>query len=344
MSLPAVLSSGWAKLAVTGVLLTLPFAGGYLTNADVRVGVSFQGEVPGLRFRSAPGSLFKRAANVFETELGKSTPTVLGETMEFLEERYGIESTCAPTPVIDVFRSDFLTGNFVLTDGAWALFTPADLEGRPCPVHTLDPVLEGRQPSFYLETILQRGNYRVDLEVGAVHFPLEPQVKIVQVLVLPAKPGLELGGTYVAEHGPYTLVPLNAADLTVPFDDLIYGYMRLSWGSLREDVQLESLEPNTTSPAGYKSQTLLLQSPVFGTGIYVADYAAMAVSWAPDPELTGNPQIGLPRNPILTPLRVNFRYQGRARFGYVPSRGVHAPCVSDFSDPSNLKICPNDVP
>jgi hypothetical protein len=340
MSLPAVLSSGWAKLAVAGVFLTVPFAGSLFSSSDVRLSVSYQGEVPGLRFRNDAGSLFKRSKTIFETELGRSTPTVLNETTEFLEERYGIETTCPLVPVVDVFRSDFLTGNIVMTDGAWALYTAEDLAGGPCPETTLEP----RQPSFYLETILQRGPFRADLEVGQIHVPFEPAVKIVQVLVLPAKPGLELGGTYAVEHGAYTLVPLSPADLTVPYDDILYGYMRLSWGSLREDIQIESLEPNTTSPAGYKSQTLLFASPTFGTGVYVADYAAMATSWAADPELTGNPVLGIPRNPILTPRRVNFRYQGRARFPYVPSHGVHAPCVSDFSDPANLKICPADVP
>lgn len=339
MSLPAVLSSGWAKMAITGVFLTIPFAG-FLANTDVRLGVSYQGEVPGLRFRDDPASLFKRSATVFETELGKSTQTVLGEATEYLEERFGVESPCPLVPVVDVFRSDFLTGNIVLTDGAWALYTADDLAGGPCPVTTLEP----RQPSFYLETILQRGNYRVDLEIGPVRLPVEPQVKIVQVLVLPAKPNLVVGGTYAAEHGAYTLVPIDPSDLTVPFDDLIYGYMRLSWGNLRETIQIESLEPNHTSPSGYKAQTLLFASPTFGTGIYVADYAAMATSWAPDPELTGNPVLGIPRNPILTPRRVNFRYQGRARFPYDPGDGVHAPCVSDFSDPANLKICPSTLP
>jgi hypothetical protein len=341
MSLPAVLSSGWAKLAVTGVFLTIPFAGNLFANTDVRLGVSYQGEVPGLRFRNEPGSLFKRSATIFETELGRDTATVLGDTTEFLEERFGIETTCPLVPVVDVFRSDFLTGNIVITDGAWALYTAADLEGGPCPATTLEP----RQPSFYLETILQRGTYRVDLEVAQIRLPFEPNVKIVQVLVLPAKPGIELGGTYAAEHGSYTLVPISPADLTVPFDDILFGYMRLSWGnSLREDIQIESIEPNSTSPAGYKSQTLLFSSPTFGTGIYVADYAAMAVSWDADPELTGNPVLGIPRNPILTPRRVNFRYQGRARFPYTPSVGVHAPCVSDFSDPANLRICPPTLP
>jgi hypothetical protein len=159
------------------------------------------------------------------------------------------------------------------------------------------------------------------------------------VLVLPGKPGLELGGTYAAEHGSYTLVPITPADLTVPYDDIIYGYMRLSWGSLREDIQIESIEPNGTTAAGYKTQTLLLSSPTFGTGVYVADYAAMAVSWAPDPELIGNAGIGLPANPILTPRRVNFRYQGRARFPYAPSQGVHAPCVADATH-----FCPPSLP
>jgi hypothetical protein len=340
MSFPAVLSSGWAKLAVTGVFLTIPLVGVF-AHTDTRLSVSFQGEVPGLRFRNDPGSLFKRSATNFETELGRSTATVLADTTEYLEERFGIETTCPLVPVVDVFHSDFLTGHIVMTDGAWALYTAEDLAGGPCPVTTLEP----RQPSFYLETILQRGNYRVDLEIASIRVPVEPQVKIVQVLVLPSKPGIELGGTYAAEHGDYTLVPINPADLTTPFDDIIFGYMRLSWGgSVREDIHVESLEPNHTSPAGYKAQTLLFQSPTFGTGIYVADYAAMAVSWAADPEIIGNPVLGIPRNPILTPRRVNFRYQGRARFPYNPSHGVHSPCVSDFSDPSNLKICPSTLP
>lgn len=339
MNLLAWASSGWTKPAVAGVLLAVPAFFGALAS-DVRLGVSFQGEVPGLRYRNDPDSLFVRSAHNFETQVGQSTPAMLAETTEYLEERFGFTTHCPLVPVVDVFRSDFATGHVVMTDGAWAMYTDADLAGGPCPVTTLEP----RQPSFYLETILQRGSYRVDLALGVLRLPIEPSVKIVQALVLPAKAGLVTGGTFAAEHGAYELVPLNPADLTEPFDDLIYGTMRLDWGRFHEDIHVESLEPDTTSPSGYKAQTLLMQSHTFGTGIYQADYAAMAVSWAADPELTGNPLLGIPRNPILTPRRVYFRYQGQAVFPYSPAHGVHAPCVSDFGDPSNLRICPSDVP
>lgn len=339
MNLPAIATTGWGKVAAATMLLSLPILGSHLAN-DVRISVSYQGEVPGLRFRSDPDSLFVRSATNFETQLGQSTPAQLNGAVEFLDERYGIETTCPLVPVVDVFHSDFLTGNIVMTDGAWALYTASDLAGGPCPVTTLEP----RQPSFYLETILQRGNYTVDVDVGRLSLPLEPRAKIVQVLILPAKPGIVVGGTFAVEHGPYTLKAINPADLTTPFDDLIYGTLRVEWAGLREDIAIESLEPDTTSPAGYKSQTLLMQSPRLGTGVYVVDYAASAVSWASDPEIIGNPVLGIPRNPILTPRRVNFRYQGRALFPYQPSRDVNAPCVSDFSDPANLKICPADVP
>jgi hypothetical protein len=319
VSLSAIVSTGWGKVAAATLLLSLPLLGSHLAS-NVRVSVSFQGEVPGLRYRNDPGSLFIRSSTNFETQLGQSTPAALAGTVEYLEERFGIETTCPVVPVIDVFRSDFLTGNIVMADGAWAFYTADDLAGGPCPTTNLDP----RQPSFYLETILQRGSYTVDLSVGPLHLPISPSAKIVQVLVLPAKPGLVVGGTYAAEHGAYTLVPISPADLTVPFDDMIFGTMRLEWGGFREDIALESLEPNTTSPAGHKSQTLLLDSPRFGTGVYVADYSAMA--------------------PYLTPRRVNFRYQGSALFPFNPATDVHAHCVSDFSDPANLKICPDSAP
>jgi hypothetical protein len=338
VSLSAIVSTGWGKVAAASLLLSLPLLGSHFAS-DARVSVSFQGEVPGLRFRNDPGSLFVRSSTNFETQLGQSTPAALAGTVEYLEERFGIETSCPVVPVVDVFRSNFLTGNIVMADGAWAFYTDADLAGGPCPVTTLEP----RQPSFYLETILQRGTYTVDVELGGLHFPISPSAKIVQVLILPSKSGIVVGGTYAAEHGAYTLVPISPADLTVPFDDMIYGTMRLDWGHFREDIALESLEPNTTSPAGNKSQTLLLSSPRFGTGIYVADYSASAVSWAADPELTGNPVLGIPRNPILTPRRVNFRYQGRALFPYEPASGVHVACVSDFSNPANLKVCPADA-
>jgi len=340
MGLLAAFSSTWARTATLGVAMVVPYFAGHF-RSDIRIGVSFQGETPGLRFRSDPDSLFVRSATIFESRLGMNTSEVLGSTGEYLEERFGITSSCAPIPVVDVFRSNFLTGDIRLTDGAWALYTDADLAGGPCPTTTLEP----RQPSYYMETILQRGDYRVDLELGGFRLPVEPDVELVQVLVLPAKAGLVAGGTFAAEHGAYELHAIAPADLTVPFDDMIFGYMKLDFGhGVREIVHFESLEPDTTSPSGYKSQTLLLESSTFGTGIYAADYAAMATSWAPDPELTGNPVLGIPRNPMLTPRRVNFRYQGRALFPYEPSHGVHAPCVDDFSDPLNLKICPASVP
>lgn len=340
MGVFAAFSTTWARTATLGVAMVVPYFAGHF-RSDIRLGVSFQGEVPGLRFRSDADSLFQRSATVFESRLGMNTGEVLGDTGEYLEERFGVEASCAPIPVVDVFRSNFLTGDIRLTDGAWALYTDADLAGGPCPTTTLEP----RQPSYYLETIRQRGDYRVDLEFGGFALPIEPDVELIQVLVLPAKPGLVVGGTFAAEHGAYTLNAISPADLTVPFDDMIFGYMRVDFGrGVREIIHFESLEPDTTSPSGYKAQTLLLESPTFGTGIYSADYAAMAVSWAPDPELTGNAVLGIPRNPILTPRRVNFRYQGRANFPYVPAHGAHSVCVSDFSDPANLKICPNDVP
>lgn len=340
MGLFAAFSTTWARTATVGVAMVVPYFAGHFRN-DVRLSVSLQDEVPGLRFRSDPDSLFVRSATVFENRLGMNTASVLGDTHEYLEERFGIEASCPPIPVVDVFNSDFLTGDIRLTDGAWALYTDSDLAGGPCPTTTLEP----RQPSFYLETILQRGDYRVDLELGGFRLPIEPDVELVQVLVLPAKPGLVVAGTFAAEHGSYELAPIAPADLTVPFDDLVFGYMRVDFGhGAREVIHFESLEPDTTSPSGYKAQTLLLESPTFGTGIYSADYAAMATSWAPDPELTGNPVLGIPRNPILTPRRVNFRYQGRALFPYAPESGVHSPCVDDFSDPANLRICPASVP
>ncbi|MCA9576627.1 MAG: hypothetical protein R3B40_12480 [Polyangiales bacterium] len=277
---------------------------------------------------------------VFEEVAGQDTPTILGETVQFLAERYGVIAACAPVPVIDINNSDFITGNFVLADGAFALYTADDLAGGPCPQTNLDP----RQPSFYLETIEQSGDFEVSLSARGIPLPIHSDVTLVQVLILPAKSGLVLGGTYAADHGPYELIPLDPSDLTVPYDDLLYGTMVVDWRARRTLIHFESLEPNTTTPAGGKRQTMLLESPLFGTGVYEATYRAMARSWAEDPELTGNPVIGVPRNPILTPRRVDFRYHGAARFPYVPETGVHAPCESDFSDPAHLEICPSSAP
>lgn len=325
--------------ALVGTALALPLFLGH-QGGPIRFSIDFQGEVPGLRYRNEPGSLFKRSATAFETELGMSTAAELQGAVNYLATRYGIQAACPPMPMVDVFRSDFMTGNIVMTDGAWAIYTEQDLGGMGCPQSSLDP----RQPTFYFETIVQKGDFHVDMSVGEIAVPVHPDVKLVQVLMLPARAGIQLGGTYAAEHGPYELVPIQPADLTEPYDDLLYGEMRFSWGRFHETVHFESIEPNTTTPMGGKRMTFGLSHPRFGTGIYEATYNAYATSWGPDPELTGNAALGIPRNPILTPRTINFRYTAAGRFPHSPSYNVHSPCTNDFSNPANLAICPPDVP
>lgn len=325
--------------ALTGLALVTALSAGAITG-ETRLTIDFSGDVAGLRYRQDPDSLFRRSATVFEEVAGQSTPAILGETLQYLDERFGVVAACPPVPVIDINRSDFLTGNFVLADGAFALYTADDLAGGPCPQTNLDP----RLPSFYLETIAQTGDYEVALRVRGIPLPIQTDVTLVQVLILPAKDGLVVGGTYAEDHGPYELQELDPSDLTVPFDDLLYGTMVLDWRFREHLIHFESLEPNTTTPAGGKRQTLLMNSSIFGTGVYEVAFRAMAREWAEDPELTGNPVIGIPRNPILTPRRIDFRYHGAARFPYAPETGVHAPCESDFSDPLRLEICPATAP
>jgi hypothetical protein len=320
-------------------MLAIPLTG---LLSDVHMTVRFNDETPGLRFRDDPESLFVRKATAFEEEAGQSTAQVLADAMEWLGTRYGVEAACPATPVVDVFNSDFTTfpPTILFTNGAWAFYTEADLEGGPCPQTTLDP----RQPTFYMETIRQQGDFDVDLQIAGVPVLWTPDVTIVQVLVLPNKPGIALGGTYAEEHGDYVLNPLNPADLTAAYDDFIYGTMVLDWGILTRKIHVESIEPNTTTPAGTKRMTLLLDSDTFGTGLYEANYAAFAIEWDADPELTGNAALGVPRNPILTPSRIHFHYTGTATFPFDPATYVHATCTNDFSDPSNLRVCPPGVP
>jgi hypothetical protein len=320
-----------------GVMLIMPFSG-LLSNTHFTV--RFDDETPGLRFRNDPDSLFVRSATVFEEETGQSTATVLNEAMSFLSTRYGLQAACPPVPVVDVNKSNFLTGQIVMAAGAWGFYRAVDLAGGPCPATNLDP----RQPVLFMETIRQQGDYDVDMEIRNIPLLWTPDVTIVQVLILPFKTNTMLGGTFAAEHGDYTLEEIFPADLTTPFDDVLYGTMVLDWGMFRHKVGFRALEPNTTTPSGAKRQTLLLQSSLFGTGVYDVAYSAFAIAWAEDPELTGNPVIGVPRNPILTPSVINFRYTGTATFPYDPATGVHATCTNDFSNPSHLRICPDNVP
>jgi len=329
--------------ALLGFALAVPlFSFGQYTPDSVRMSIRLADEVPGLRYRDDPDSLFRRSATVFEDELGMSTEDELSGAVAFLADRFGIVAACPLMPVLDIAHSDFLSGNIVFTDGAHALYVEEDLAGGPCPASPFDP----RQPSFYLETISQKGDYTVDLAIDSFHLPVAPSATFVQVLVLPVKTGLALGGSYFEDHGPYELIPLAPADLTEPYDDILYGELRLSWfgGFFSETVHFESLEPNTTTPAGGKRNTFRLESDAWGTGFYEATYRAMATEWAEDPELTGNPVLGIPRNPILTPRYVNFRYEGTGDFPFDPATFAHAPCQSDFSDPNHLEICPPGIP
>jgi hypothetical protein len=321
------------------VMLAVPLIGSL---SDVNLTVRFNDETPGLRFRDDPDSLFVRSATVFEDDAGQSTPDVLADAMAWLGTRYGVEAACPATPVVDVFNSDFTTvpPTILFTNGAWAFYTEADLEGGACPQTSLDP----RQPTFYMETIRQEGDFDVDIAIGGLPLLWGPDVSIIQVLVLPNKPGIELGGTYVAEHGAYTLNALNPADLLTPYDDFIYGTMVLDWGLFTQNIHVESLEPDTVRPMGEKNMTLLLESDTYGTGLYEASYAAFALEWDADPELTGNAALGIPRNPILTPSRINFHYTGTATFPFDPASFTHATCTNDFSDPNNLRVCPAGVP
>jgi hypothetical protein len=320
-------------------MLAFPFAGAL---SNVHLTVRFDDETPGLRFRDDPESLFVRDATVFEDEAGQDTAQVLADAMAWLGTRYGVEAACPATPVVDVFNSDFTTfpPTVLFTNGAWAFYTEADLAGGACPQTTLDP----RQPTFYMETIRQQGDFDVDLEVGGIPVLFSPDATIVQVLVLPNKPGIALGGTYADAYGDYVLNPLNPADLLTPYDDFIYGTMVLDWGFFTQKIHVESIEPDTVTPAGGKRMTLQLESDTFGTGLYEATYAAYALEWDADPELTGNAALGVPRNPILTPSRINFHYVGTATFPFDPATYVHSVCTNDFSDPNNLRICPTGVP
>jgi len=320
-----------------GVMLLFPLGG---TLSNLHFSVRFDDETPGLRFRSDPGSHFTRSATAFETETGRSTATILADAVDYLDDRYGITAACPPVPAVDLNNSDFINGIIVMVDGAWGIYRSEDLMGGPCPTTTLDP----RTPALYLETIRQEADYDVDMEINGLPLLWTPDVSIIQVLVLPIKDGIELGGTWADEHGSYELTELNPAVLTDPYDDVIFGVMKLDWGFFRHQIEFESLEPNTTTPMGAKRQTLLLTSSLFGTGVYDAAYSAFATSWAEDPELTGNPVLGIPRNPYLVPKTINFRYVGTATFPYDPATSVHSICTNDFSNPSHLKICPENVP
>jgi hypothetical protein len=320
-----------------GVMLFLPISG-MLSNLHFTV--RFDDETPGLRFRDEPGSHFERSATMFEQETGRSTATVLADSVDFLATRYGLVAACPPVPAVDLTNSDFINGNIVMVDGAWGIYRTEDLAGGPCPTTTLDP----RSPALYLETIRQKADYDLDMQINGLPILWTPDVSIVQVLVLPILDGLELGGTWADEHGYYELTELNPAVLTDPYDDVIFGVMVLDWGFFEHQIELESLEPNTTTPAGAKRQTLLMTSSLFGTGVYDVALSAFATEWDEDPEATGNPAIGIPRNPYLTPSRINLRYVGTATFPFDPATSAHALCTNDFSDPMHLEICPENVP
>ncbi len=323
--------------AMLGIMLALPFSGAL---SDLHFTVRFDDETPGLRFRDDPDSLFVRSATIFEEETGRSTATVLGDAVEFLATRYGIEAACPPVPAVDFNRSDFINGNIVMVDGAWGIYRAEDLNGGPCPTTTLDP----RVPGLYLETIRQKADFDVDMELAGIPLLWTPDVTLVQVLVLPIDAAVELGGTWADEHGGYALTALNPALLTDPYDDFIFGVMVLDWGIYEHQIEFASLEPNTTTPSGAKRQTLVLNSDLFGTGIYDVSLSAFATEWAEDPELTGNPVLGIPRNPYLTPSRINFRYVGTATFPFDPATSAHSTCTNDFSDPARLRICPENAP
>jgi hypothetical protein len=325
---PVLFSAALLTISLTGFLSNLHFT------------VRFADVTPGLRFRSDPDSLFVRSATVFETTSGESTPTKLAQAMSFLSTRYGLTAACPPVPVVDIPNSNFFTGNIVLVNGAWAFYRTEDLNGGPCPATNLDP----RTPALFMETIRQSGDFEVEMSVSGIPILWTPDWSTVQVLMLPFKDHLVVGGTYAAEHGFYELNEINPADLTSPFDDVLLGTMVLDWGWFKRNIAFESIEPNTTTPSGAKRQTLLLNSSLFGTGIFDVSFSAFATDWAPDPELTGNPQIGVPRNPILTPRHINFRYVGTATFPFDPATYVHATCHNDFSNPNFLQICPPNVP
>ncbi|MBC7170896.1 MAG: hypothetical protein H5U40_00625, partial [Polyangiaceae bacterium] len=189
-----------------GAMLFMPLSG-QLSNAHFTL--RFDDETPGLRFRDDPDSLFARSGTMFEQETGRSTATVLANSLEFLEERYGIDAACPPVPAVDLNRSDFMNGNIVMVDGAWGVYRAEDLAGGPCPTTTLDP----RAPAVYLETIRQEADFDVDMEINGLPLLWTPDVTIVQVLVLPIK-DITVGGSWGEQHGEYQLTKLNPALLT----------------------------------------------------------------------------------------------------------------------------------
>ena len=323
-------------LAVLGLALVFPLFFGRSTN-DVRFSIDFQGEVPGLRYRNDPGSLFKRSATAFETELGMSTANEISGAVAFLASRYGIQAACAPVRVVDVFNSNFLTGDIRLTDGAWAIYTAADLAGGPCPTTTLEP----RQPSLYLETIIQKGDFFVQMSVGDIRVPIQPQVKLVQALIFANKPGIVLGGTFAAEHGAYDA---RSHPARRPPRALRRHPLR------RDALQLgrpERDRPLRVARALHDVAGRCLSTRSSRSRIRVSARASTRRTTrvtrprgVPDPELTGNAVLGIPRNPILTPRTINFLYTGVGRFPHSPALDRHVNCVNDFSDPNNLKVCP----